>query len=84
GDILVFLPGAGEIRRVESQLTEAGIDSSVRVMPLHGSLPRAAQDAAIAPSPQGQRKVVLATSIAETSLTVEGVRVVIDSGQMRV
>lgn len=83
GDILVFLPGAGEIRRVESQLTEAGIDSSVRVMPLHGSLPRAAQDAAIAPSPQGQRKVVLATSIAETSLTVEGVRVVIDSGQMR-
>ncbi|MFT9849493.1 ATP-dependent helicase HrpB [Aneurinibacillus sp. REN35] len=84
GDILVFLPGAGEIRRVERQLIEEGMDASVYIAPLYGSLPREAQDAAVAPSPKGQRKVVLATSIAETSLTVEGVRVVIDSGLMRV
>lgn len=80
GDVLVFLPGAGEIRRVEAQLAERGISAS----PLHGSLPQEAQDRAIAPGRPGERKVVLATSIAETSLTVEGVRVVIDSGLMRV
>ncbi|PWK16462.1 ATP-dependent helicase HrpB [Tumebacillus permanentifrigoris] len=81
GDILVFLPGTGEIRRVESQLPRR---DGVRVTTLHGGLSREAQDLAITPCPPGQRKVVLATSIAETSLTVEGVRVVIDSGQMRV
>lgn len=82
GDILVFLPGAGEIRRVAAELADPG--PGVRVAPLHGSLPAGAQDRAIAPSPPGERKVVLATAIAETSLTVEGVRVVIDGGQMRV
>lgn len=84
GDILAFLPGAGEIRRVEAILAAAGPGSRVQVAPLHGSLPQEAQDRAIAPSPPGERKVVLATAIAETSLTVEGVRVVVDSGLMRV
>ncbi|CAH0118221.1 ATP-dependent RNA helicase HrpB [Paenibacillus sp. CECT 9249] len=84
GDILAFLPGAGEIRRVESWLAERIRDPRIRISPLHGSLPQEGQDAAIAPCPPGERKVVLATSIAETSLTVEGVRVVIDSGLMRV
>jgi ATP-dependent helicase HrpB len=84
GDVLVFLPGAGEIRRVEERLREADLSSSVRVMPLYGNLPQEAQDAAIRPSPPGLRKVVLATSIAETSLTIEGVRVVVDGGLMRV
>lgn len=80
GDVLVFLPGMGEIRGVERLLAEAGVYADVR--PLHGSLPLADQDAAIAPS-RGARKVVLSTDIAETSLTVEGVRVVIDSGLAR-
>lgn len=84
GDLLVFLPGAGEIRRVESLLHEQRLGREVKIMPLHGTLAREAQDAAIAPSIPGERKIVLATSIAETSLTVEGVRVVIDSGLMRV
>ncbi|WP_232199089.1 ATP-dependent helicase HrpB [Thermosinus carboxydivorans] len=84
GDILVFLPGAAEIRRVEAAIAARGLGANVRVAPLYGMLPLAAQDLAIAPSPPGQRKVVLATSIAETSLTVEGVRTVIDSGLMRV
>ncbi len=84
GDVLVFLPGAGEIRRTERRLTDAGLPDHVRVRPLFGALPRAEQDRAIAPSPSGRRKVVLATSIAETSLTIEGVRVVVDSGRMRV
>jgi ATP-dependent helicase HrpB len=85
GDILVFLPGAAEIRRVESALIERlGERPNVRVHPLHGSLPQPAQDAAIALAPAGTRKVVLATSIAETSLTIEGVRVVVDSGLSRV
>ncbi|WP_248927287.1 ATP-dependent helicase HrpB [Paenibacillus hamazuiensis] len=83
GDILAFLPGAGEIRRVEARLAELALGPRVRVMPLHGSLPHEAQDRAIAPGAAGERKVVLATSIAETSLTVEGVRVVIDSGLAR-
>lgn len=80
GDVLVFLPGAGEIRRVESLL--AGLDAEV--VPLYGNLPPEAQDRAIRPHPAGRRKVVLATSIAETSLTIEGVRVVVDSGWSRV
>jgi ATP-dependent helicase HrpB len=83
GDILCFLPGAGEIRRVQRNLEESALDRSVRVMPLYGELEGAAQDAALAPAASGQRKVVLATSIAETSLTIEGVRVVIDSGMRR-
>jgi ATP-dependent helicase HrpB len=84
GDVLVFLPGAGEIRWTERRLTERGLGPGVRVHPLFGDLSRGEQDGAIAPSRPGERKVVLATSIAETSLTIEGVRVVIDSGLMRV
>jgi ATP-dependent helicase HrpB len=80
GDVLAFLPGAGEIRRAEAMLS--GVDAEV--VPLHGNLTPAAQDRAIRPSPPGQRKVVLATSIAETSLTIEGVRVVVDAGWSRV
>ena len=75
GSILVFLPGVGEIRRVEERLD---LGSDVDVAPLYGDLSPADQDRAIAPSPAGRRKVVLATSIAETSLTIDGVRVVID------
>jgi len=84
GDVLVFLPGAGEIARVERMLLEDGLPPGTRVAPLHGSLPQEAQDAALAPARAGERKVVLATSIAETSLTIEGVRVVVDGGWMRV
>ncbi|GIQ62481.1 ATP-dependent helicase HrpB [Paenibacillus cisolokensis] len=84
GDILVFLPGAGEIRRTEALLSAERLPSSVEVMPLYGSLPAERQDAAIAPAAAGRRKIVLSTSIAESSLTVEGVRVVIDAGLMRV
>jgi ATP-dependent helicase HrpB len=82
GDVLVFLPGAGEIRRVQAQLRD--VDATVTVHALFGMLPPAEQDAALAPAPRGRRKVVLATSIAETSLTIEGVRVVVDSGLARV
>lgn len=84
GDVLVFLPGAGEIRRVQAGLLQAGLGNHVQLAPLYGGLSLAAQDLAILPSAQGERKIVLATSIAETSLTVEGVRIVIDSGLMRV
>lgn len=84
GDILVFLPGAAEIRRVQALLAEADLGPGVHVRPLHGSLPQEEQDRAIAPCPPGERKVVLATAVAETSLTVEGVRVVVDSGLMRI
>lgn len=84
GDLLVFLPGAGEIRRVAESLGSTDLGEGVEVIPLHGRLARELQDRALAPSPMGRRKVVLATSIAETSLTIEGVRVVIDSGWMRV
>ena len=82
GDVLVFLPGAGEIRRTESRL-EGDVPGDVTLHPLFGNLPPDEQDAAIAPSPDGERKVVLATDIAETSLTIEGVRVVVDSGLRR-
>ncbi len=82
GSALVFLPGTGEIRRVQERLADLG--SNVDVAPLYGDLSPAEQDRAIAPAPAGRRKIVLATSIAETSLTIEGVRIVIDSGQMRV
>ena len=82
GSALVFLPGVGEIRRVEERLQ--GLGANIDVAPLYGDLSPADQDRAIAPSPAGRRKVVLATSIAETSLTIEGVRIVIDGGLMRV
>jgi ATP-dependent helicase HrpB len=84
GDALVFLPGAGEIRRTEAKLRAALAGRPVDVAPLYGSLPQEAQDAALAPSPAGRRKVVLSTSVAESSLTVPGVRIVVDSGLMRV
>ncbi|MFC3608716.1 ATP-dependent helicase HrpB [Stutzerimonas tarimensis] len=85
GSLLVFLPGQAEIRRVAQDLAEAlaGRDA-VLLCPLHGELELSAQRAAIEPAPAGRRKVVLATNIAETSLTIEGVRVVIDAGLARV
>jgi ATP-dependent helicase HrpB len=83
GDILCFLPGAAEIRRVQRNLEESGLDRNVRVLPLFGDLTAADQDAALTPAPAGHRKIVLATSIAETSLTIEGIRVVVDSGLRR-
>ncbi len=82
GSALVFLPGVGEIRRVEERLQ--GLGPAIDIAPLYGDLSPADQDRAIAPSAPGRRKVVLATAIAETSLTIEGVRIVIDSGEMRV
>ncbi|MEX1183715.1 MAG: ATP-dependent helicase HrpB [Gemmatimonadota bacterium] len=84
GDILVFLPGAAEIRRTADRLRDAALPQRTSVLPLFGDLPQDEQDRAIAPSLPGTRKVVLATSIAETSLTIEGVRVVVDGGLMRV
>lgn len=83
GDILCFLPGAAEIRRVQRTLQESDLDRGVRVMPLYGELEGAEQDAALAPAARGARKVVLATSIAETSLTIEGIGVVVDAGMRR-
>ena len=82
GDVLVFLPGAREIRRVQSLLEDAPL-AGVAVLPLYGELSPEAQDAALAPAARGMRKLVLATNIAETSLTIAGVRVVVDSGLMR-
>lgn len=79
GDVLVFLPGVGEIERVQRLLDDPDID----IRPIHGSLPFAKQRAALLPSSDGRRRVVLATAIAETSLTIEGVRIVIDSGMAR-
>src|SRR6187399_2459788 len=84
GSLLVFLPGAGEIRRTELLLKERISDATVGIVALYGALDAREQDRAISSSPPGRRKVVLATSIAETSLTIEGVRVVIDSGLSRV
>jgi len=84
GSALVFLPGAGEIRRTEELLKERVRDTTIDIVGLFGALDAREQDRAISPSPPGRRKVVLATSIAETSITIEGVRVVIDSGLARV
>lgn len=84
GSILAFLPGQGEIRRTEERLRDRLDRDAAIIAPLYGALDRRAQDAAIAKAPPGTRKVVLATSIAETSLTIEGVRVVIDCGTSRV
>ncbi len=83
GSLLVFLPGQGEIARTAERLRER-LRSDVEIAPLYGALDPRDQDRAIAPALPGKRKVVLATSIAETSLTIEGVRVVIDSGVARV
>jgi ATP-dependent helicase HrpB len=84
GSVLAFLPGAAEIRRTQNFLAERVQDASIEIVPLFGALDAAVQDRAIAPAPKGTRKVVLATSIAETSLTIEGVRIVVDSGLARV
>jgi ATP-dependent helicase HrpB len=84
GSILAFLPGAGEIRRTADFLGERIRDPNIDIVPLYGALDAGVQDKAIEPSPEGRRKIVLATSIAETSLTIEGVRVVVDSGLARV
>ncbi|MGO9135531.1 MAG: ATP-dependent helicase HrpB [Methylovirgula sp.] len=84
GSLLVFLPGQGEITRLAALLTEKIKDPTVEIAPLYSGLDRSVQDRAIAPTPPGRRKIVLATSIAETSLTIEGVRIVIDSGLARV
>ena len=83
GDVLVFLPGAAEIRRAHSALNEANLESQLVVAPLYGDLSQEEQDRALKPSAAGRRKVVLATNIAETSLTIEGVRAVVDSGLER-
>ena len=84
GSILIFLPGQGEIRRVAETLQARVKRPDVDIAPLYGALDGRAQDLAVARAPAGRRKIVLATSIAETSLTIEGVRVVVDSGLMRV
>jgi len=83
GSVLVFLPGAGEIRQVATLLKDARLGSDVLITPLFGQLTSTEQDAAIQPAPAGKRKIVLATAIAETSLTIDGIRIVIDSGLMR-
>ena len=84
GSVLAFLPGAAEIRRTQNFLGERVHDASIEIVPLFGALDASVQDRAIAPAPKDHRKVVLATSIAETSLTIEGVRIVVDSGLARV
>jgi ATP-dependent RNA helicase HrpB len=83
GNLLVFLPGAPEIKRVARRLENGNLPNDWIIAPLYGNLPRSLQDAAIAPPPAGRRKVVLATAIAETSLTIRQIRVVVDSGLQR-
>jgi ATP-dependent helicase HrpB len=83
GDVLAFLPGAGEIRRVVEDLTQRLRADRCVVLPLYGDLPSAAQDTVLRPDPRGRRKVVVATNLAETSLTIDGVRIVVDSGLER-
>jgi ATP-dependent helicase HrpB len=83
GSALVFLPGVREIERAAEALRADLRDPSVDVRPLYGAMSAADQDAAISPAPVGRRKVVLATSIAETSLTIDGVRIVVDAGLAR-
>jgi len=84
GSVLAFLPGQGEIHRTAQRITERLRDASVDVVALYGALDKETQDRAIEPAPVGRRKVVLATSVAETSLTIQGVRVVVDCGLSRV
>ncbi|EIC7433499.1 ATP-dependent helicase HrpB [Salmonella enterica] len=83
GSLLLFLPGVGEIQRVHEHLASR-VGSDVLLCPLYGALSLEAQRKAIVPAPAGMRKVVLATNIAETSLTIEGIRLVVDSAQERV
>ncbi|MBJ8925178.1 ATP-dependent helicase HrpB [Citrobacter sp. FDAARGOS_156] len=83
GSLLLFLPGVGEIQRVQEQLA-GRVGSDILLCPLYGALTLAEQRLAILPAPQGKRKVVLATNIAETSLTIEGIRLVVDCAQERV
>ena len=83
GSILVFLPGAPEIRKVQNLLDQSDLGPGCLVMPLYGHLTREQQQGAIEPPPAGHRKIVLATPIAETSLTIEGIGVVVDSGYRR-
>src|SRR5207237_5069730 len=83
GSVLAFLPGAAEIRRTQNFLGERVHDASIEIVPLFGALDASVQDQAIAPAPKGQRKVVMATSIYETSLTIEGERFLVDSGLAR-
>ncbi|WP_269583890.1 ATP-dependent helicase HrpB [Roseibium sp. Sym1] len=83
GSVLVFLPGQGEIRRT-AEMLDGKLPANCQIAPLYGGLDAKAQDAAIRPAAEGQRKIVLASAIAQTSLTIEGVRVVIDSGLARV
>jgi len=84
GSVLAFLPGVAEIRRTANLLEEKISDRATHIVPLYGALDARVQDEAISPAPKDQRKIVLATSIAETSLTIEGVRIVVDSGLARV
>lgn len=84
GDILAFLPGSGEIRRVQQLLQADAMCADISIHPLYGDLPRDAQDKALQPDVSGRRKIVLATPIAETSLTIEGITTVVDSGWARV
>jgi len=83
GDALVFLPGIGEIRRLGERLAETVVREGVDILELHGDLGSEAQDAALRPAAPGRRKLVLATNIAETSLTIDGVRIVVDTGLER-
>jgi ATP-dependent helicase HrpB len=83
GDLLAFLPGAGEIRRVVEALEAALPAGRHAILPLYGDLSTAAQDVALRPDPHGRRKVIVATNIAETSLTIDGVRIVVDAGLER-
>jgi len=84
GDLLVFLPGAREIRRVQERLEDLTGQSGIALHTLHGTMEPEAQQRALAPAPGGLRKIILATAVAETSLTLPGVRTVIDGGWMRV
>ena len=84
GDVLVFLPGIAEIERARRALTDGALPPTVDVWPLAGALSQDEQDRALSPSPQGRRRVVLSTDIAETSLTVDGIRIVVDAGRARI
>ncbi len=83
GSVLAFLPGVAEIRRTQNQL-EGRTDATTDVVTLYGAMAGDEQDRAISPAPSGRRKIVLATALAETSITIEGVRIVVDSGLSRV
>lgn len=83
GDILVFLPGAAEIRHTQALLTATLLPAEIAIHPLYGDLSLAAQTAAVQPDPKGRRRIILATPIAETSITIEGIHTVVDSGWKR-